>query len=309
MASLLLATTALMGCADEDPEPAREGAALDAHLHVASQALTDFFTGGGVPAPTGAELVARLDEARVTRGVVLAPGYMPFPDDSYVGPENDYAAAQVAAFPDRLIGFCGINPRFDSAPDEITRCLALPGMVGIKLHLPASEVDLRNLDHVAALAAVFERIDESGAPVMLHTGDPWSQPLDNDAFARLSEIINAHPSVRIAHAHCAGNTDDASIEAWLRVPGSGYRANAFVDTSACLRFYRDAPLATRELMVWRFRQWGIERVLLGSDYLQFQPEETPAEAIETLRQYPFTTEELDVILSNDGAAWLVGASE
>jgi len=177
-------------------------------------------------------------------------------------------------------------------------------MIGVKLHLPGSQVDLRDPEHTAALGAVLDAAQQRDAPVLMHVGDTWSLPLENDAFANLSMLIDDRPDLRIAHAHCAGNVDDATIEAWLRVPDAGFNENSYVDTSACLKFYRDAPLATRELIVWRFRKWGIDRVLLGSDFITFQPEETPAEAIETLKQFPFTDEELQTILSNDGSAWL-----
>ena len=304
--TVVLATALLLACGSDDqkPAPTQGGAAIDVHLHLASPELTDFLKDGSVDAPTAAELVALLDEGNVERGVVLAPGYMAFPEPRYMTNENDYVAAQIADFSERLIGFCGINPRLEGAVDEVSRCLKLPGMVGVKLHLPGSEMDLDDPEQAAQLAAVFDRIEAEDAPVLMHVGDVSSQPLTSAAFEALSEIINSHPSVRITHAHCAGNVDDATIESWLRVPGAGYNENSFVDTSACLKFYRDAPLATRELIVWRFRKWGIERVLLGSDYISFEPEETPAEAIETLRQYPFTEEEIGTILSNDGSAWL-----
>ena len=45
-------------------------------------------------------------------------------------------------------------------------------------------------------------------------------------------------------------------------------------------------------------------MFIGSDYLKILPEETPKEALETLGKYPFTQEEIDTILSNDGSAWL-----
>lgn len=78
----------------------------------------------------------------------------------------------------------------------------------------------------------------------------------------------------------------------------------FVDTSSCLEFYKDAPQATKELMVWRLRKWGINRVFYASDYLQLQPVATPTEALETIRSYPVSQDELDAILNNDGSAWL-----
>ena len=44
----------------------------------------------------------------------------------------------------------------------------------------------------------------------------------------------------------------------------------------------------------------------GSDNLKIAPVETPKEALETLSKYPFTQEEVDMILSNDASAWLFG---
>lgn len=296
-----------VACDDSTEEPkVPTGAALDVHTHLASQTLVDFMTGGGVPAAGAEHLVARLDEANVDRAVVLSAGYFGLPDDSNMAPENDTVAAEIAKYPDRLIGFCGINPLYDTAVAEVDRCLALPGMKGVKLHLEASGIDTTNADHVAALSAVFDRVEEHDAPVLMHVSDPFGLPLVGEGLANVAQILEAHPSTRVVHAHCAGNVDDQSIELWMRVGGSGYRDNAFVDVSACLDYFSDAPMATRELMVWRFRNWGIDRVLFGSDYFEYGEDESPKEALETLAQYPFTAEEMQTILDNDGSAWLEG---
>lgn len=289
----------------EKTKPLRaKGAAIDVHTHIASQALADLMTGGGVPAPGADDLVAKLDEAHVKRAVILSGAYFALPDDSNVSPENDYIAAEVAKFPDRLIGFCGINPLFDSALAEIDRCLALPGMVGIKLHLEGSQVDLIDENHVAKLNAVFDRIAALDAPVTMHVSEPNELPLSGRSFGNLAAILDAHPTVRVAFAHCAGHNDDDAIELWLRLHHSGYNPEtSFVDVSACLAFFADAPLAQRELMVWRFRKWGIDHVLFGSDYFAFFGE-TPQETLDILTKYPFTQKELDTILNNDGSAWL-----
>ncbi|HRW07012.1 MAG TPA: amidohydrolase family protein [Caldilineaceae bacterium] len=280
------------------------GAALDVHTHIASQALADLMTGGGVLAPGADDLVAKLDEAHVKRAVILSGAYFALPDDSNVIPENDYIAAEVGKFPDRLIGFCGINPLFDSALAEIDRCLGLPGMVGIKLHLEGSQVDLTDENHVEKLNAVFDRIAALDAPVTMHISEPNELPLSGQSFANLAAILDAHPTVRVAFAHCAGHADDDAIELWLRLHNSGYYPEtSFVDVSACLAFHVDAPLAQRELMVWRFRKWGIDHVLFGSDYFAFFGE-TPQETLDILIKYPFTQQELDTILNNDGSAWL-----
>jgi predicted TIM-barrel fold metal-dependent hydrolase len=202
-------------------------------------------------------------------------------------PENDFVAAEVARYPDRLIGFCGINPRFEGAAAEVDRCLGLPGMVGVKLHMEGSAVNLTRPEDVAGLSAVFDRVDELNAPVLIHVADELGGTPDNQRWAALAMILGAHPNVRVAHAHCAGNIDNRAIETWLRVRGSGYNPEtSFVDVSACLEFHADAPLAERELMVWRLRKWGIDHVLFGSDYFVLFGE-TPKEARETLIKYPF----------------------
>lgn len=284
------------------------GAALDVHTHVASQALTDLFTGGGVPAIGADDLIAKLDEGHVKRAIILSGAYfgaaVGLNDDHNVIPENDFVAAEVAQYPNRLIGFCGINPLFDSALAEVDRCLSLPGMVGVKLHLEASGVDLTNESHAQKLNAVFDRIAELDAPVLIHVADRGGMPLNGIAFATLGLILDEHPTVRVLNAHCAGNVDADAIELYLRLRGSGYNPEtSFIDISACLAFHADAPLAQRELMVWRFRKWGIDHVLFGSDYFAYGGE-TPQETLDILTKYPFTQKELDTILNNDGSAWL-----
>jgi predicted TIM-barrel fold metal-dependent hydrolase len=275
-----------------------------------SQPLTDGLTGGGVPASTADELIARLDEANVQKAVVQSLGYWDLPDDSNMAPENDFVAAEVGKYPDRLIGFCGINPLYESALGEIDRCLDLPGMMGVKLNLAGSVVDMTNEDHAAALSAVFDKIQERNAPVLMHTGNPIGIQLDADGLTNLIMILINHPGVRVVHAHCAGGSDDQRIEVWLHgieaTPPVFNPENFFLDVSACLKFHSDAPQSQRELWVWRLKKWGLERVLFGSDYLMVAPVETPLEALETLSKYPFTQEEIDIILNNDASAWLFG---
>ncbi len=284
------------------------GAALDVHTHFASQKLSDIFTGDGLPAAGADDLVARLDEANIRRAVVLSGAYFGAPtgltDDRNVAPENEYVSAEVSRYPDRLIGFCGIDPLFPSAPAEVDRCFALPGMVGVKLHFEASGINLTDPVHVAALNAVFDKVAEHDAPMLMHVSDEYGGTPDSARFAALAAILTSHPTLRVVHAHCAGNNDASAIETWLRVRESGYSPEtSWVDVSACLVFFEDAPWSQRELLVWRLRKWGIGHVLFGSDYFVHYGQ-TPAEAQETLTRFPFTQEELDTILANDGSEWL-----
>ena len=286
-----------------------DGAKIDVHAHLASQTLADVFGGGG---PALAEdLIARLDEANVDQAVVLSGGYFGWPvgftDDFNMAPENDFVATEVAKFPNRLIGFCGINPLFDSAVAEVGRCLDLPGMVGVKIHMEGSGIDMTDDEQVALLSAVFDEAEARDAPVTMHAADFSGFPLSTIGYRNLAGILGSHPSLRVAHAHCAGRSDMDAIEVIRRVTGAAYTSNAWVDLSACLKYFQDAPRSQRELIVWRLEKWGIGNMLFGSDYFQFQPEQTPQEALKTLTRYPFTQRQLNQIVDNDGTDWLEGS--
>jgi predicted TIM-barrel fold metal-dependent hydrolase len=67
---------------------------------------------------TAVDLIAQLDAAGIKRAVVLSAAYI-FEQPSRivdspaekVRRENAWNSRQVAQFPDRLIGFCSVNPR------------------------------------------------------------------------------------------------------------------------------------------------------------------------------------------------------
>lgn len=313
LAPLGLLCGLVIGCADADPPapvedaaPRHQGAALDAHIHVMSQALMDLYTGGGVAAPGAADIIARLDEAQIERAIVIGYGYLRELPPEMAAAENDYAAAQVALHPDRLIGLCGVNPLREGAAAEIDRCVDQLGMTGVKIHIPNSMLDLRQPDQAAALGAVFDRAVERDLPVLMHAGAPLGLPLDTDAFMNLGMLIAQRPTMRLVMAHCTNDSDRDEMEVWMAGRDAGFfnPDTLFVDTSSCLEFYKDAPRAQKELIVWRLRTWGLDHVLFASDYDYAGSAEPPAAALATLRSYPFTAAELDTILANAGSAWL-----
>ena len=112
---------------------------VDHHQHLFSPALATVIKGTPISA---AELVQHLDEARIKRAVVLSTAYSfsnparKIPNDyELVRADNDWTAEQVARYPDRLIGFCGLNPLKDYALGELARCAKNPNLArGLKLH-------------------------------------------------------------------------------------------------------------------------------------------------------------------------------
>src|SRR5882724_10038707 len=105
---------------------------VDYHQHLFSPAVTKLSP--ALETITAKELVALLDSAGIRRALVLSVAYQfgnpnkPTIENEYeqVKSENDWTSQQVALFPDRLRGLCGVNPLKDYAIEELTRCAKDP---------------------------------------------------------------------------------------------------------------------------------------------------------------------------------------
>ena len=125
----------------------------DHHQHLFSPELAALMSStpplAAVKPRTAADLIEQLDAAGIKRAVVLSTAYI-FEQPSRKADDaagklrrdNDWTSRQVAQFPDRLIGFCGVNPLKDYALEELARCAADPNLRrGLKLHFGNSVVD------------------------------------------------------------------------------------------------------------------------------------------------------------------------
>ncbi|HEX2122227.1 MAG TPA: amidohydrolase family protein, partial [Thermoanaerobaculia bacterium] len=154
--SLLLAAVPLLAACATTP---RTAPLADYHQHLVSAAFAPI---AKMPERNGAALVRELDAAGIERAVVLSVGYsfaderkkLPDPD-RLTREENDWTSAEVTKNAPRLIGFCSVNPLRAVALEELERCLGLPGMTGIKVHLGNAGVTLRDPAHLARIQQLF----------------------------------------------------------------------------------------------------------------------------------------------------------
>jgi predicted TIM-barrel fold metal-dependent hydrolase len=120
------------------------------------------------PIDAGA-LIAHLDDAGIARAAVLSVAYTFGSPNRTVEHEydqvratNDWTNRQVARFPDRLRGFCGLNPLRDYALEELARCAQDRSLrhvrSGLKLHFGNSVVDYHDPRHVAQLQRVLRSL-------------------------------------------------------------------------------------------------------------------------------------------------------
>src|SRR5688500_5655433 len=149
----------------------------DHHQHHFSPALAELISPAPRAAPvapiTAADPTTLLDAAGIRRAAVLSTAYI-FEqptrkvDNAYekVRADNDWTSQQVAQYPDRLVGFCGLNPLKDYALDELARCAKDPNLRrGLKLHFGNSGVDHSDAHHVERLRGVLRAANSYGIAV------------------------------------------------------------------------------------------------------------------------------------------------
>jgi predicted TIM-barrel fold metal-dependent hydrolase len=176
------------------PQASSRPTVVDYHQHLFSPAITN--SGATRPVVSAEDLVALLDAAGIRKGLVLSLAYQygnpnrPAVQNEYekVKAENDWTSEQVARYPDRLRGFCSINPLKEYALDEIARCGKDSQLRrGLKMHFGNSDVDLSDRvpnDRVecgALYAAGVAAHGPSGSPsVTVEGAAPATAHFQND---------------------------------------------------------------------------------------------------------------------------------
>jgi uncharacterized protein len=116
-----------------------------------------------------ADFLRFLDEAEIERAGLI----------NYVSPEvigfttevNDWIARYCSANPKRLLAFGSVHPKYVPDSGAEVEHLAKIGIRGLKVH-PSHQLFAPNAyrDGLGPLAAMYERAQALGMPVMIHTG-------------------------------------------------------------------------------------------------------------------------------------------
>ena len=267
---------ALSGCMTLGQGAAVDGPRIDYHQHLISAAFAPIVK---APMRDGSALVRDLDAAGIQQAVVLSVGYTyaderkGFADpDRMTREENDWTSAQVAANAPRLIGFCSANPLRDAALAEIERCLGLPGMIGIKVHMGNAGLTFRNPAHLARMQQLMAIAEKRRAPVLIHMrargGTDYGAP---DAQLFLDRIAPMAPSVEVIIAHLgasspgypAQNDEVMAVFAAAAQKRDRRMRNIYFDVSANVT--EEMTPVQGAQMAQRLRQVGLKRILYGSD--------------------------------------------
>jgi len=281
---------------------------VDYHQHLVSPAFAPIVK---LPARDGRALLGELDVAGVQKAVVLSVGYsfaderkhLPDPD-GLTRAENDWTSAQVAASGGRLIGFCSANPLRAAALAELERCLALPGMRGIKLHFGNAGVTLRDTSHLRRVQEVFGLAQRLRRPVLVHMRARGGANYGGeDSRLFLSQVVPAAPDVDIVVAHLGyagpGYPDADSVMAAFGESAERsdpHMRNVYFDVATDVT--AETSPANAALVARRIRQVGVRHVLYGSDLSP--PGGSIRSGWEIFRdKVPLTAEELRTIALNE----------
>ena len=309
--SSLLAVLVL-GCAQSSRPAAPEqprAPIVDHHQHLFSAPLATLVSVDPIDAD---KLVAMLDSAGIRRALVLALGYSwgnpsRNVENEYekVKTENDWVAAQVAKYPDRLRAFCSFNPLKPYALDELARCGTNPNLrAGLKLHIGNARLNYHTAEHLERLRAVFRAANERRIPIVIHMRASVSQGFPyGRAEARIffDSVLPAAPDIPVQIAHLAGSggydatTDSALsvfVDAIARRDSRTERLWFDVTTVA-----RNATAAQAQLIATRIRELGVQRVVYGSDAAT-GGNLAPREAWADFLKLPLTAAEFQTIASN-----------
>jgi predicted TIM-barrel fold metal-dependent hydrolase len=266
----------LAACAATPAVAPRTTPFADYHQHLVSPAFAPIVKFAD---RDGAALVKELDAAGIEKAVVLSVGYS-FADerkaltdpDRLTREENDWTSGQIVKNAPRLIGFCSANPLRPVALEELDRCLALPGMIGIKLHLGNAGITLRDPAHLARMQEVFALAQRHRAPVLIHMrargGTNYGA---EDAQIFLDKIVPQSSDIEIiiAHLGASGPGYTPQHDEVLAVFAAAVERkdprmnNLYFDVSSNVT--EEITPADAALVAQRIRQIGVKRFLYGTD--------------------------------------------
>ncbi len=227
---------------------------LRAQLLAQDDTFAALFARENAAMATAETLIEAMDAAEISRSVVMGMGWT----DQLVAREaNDYIIDAVQRHPQRLTGFCSVNPAWgESALEEVERCAAA-GLAGIgELHPDTQAVDITDGDALAPLMDAARRL---GLPVLVHSSEPVGHIYPGKGATtpdRLCRFIENFPENTIICAHWGGGLPFYALMPEV----SDLLRNAYFDMAASPLLYRPEVVPAAAQLV------GPQKVLFATDY-------------------------------------------
>ncbi len=251
--------------------------------------------------PGGAGHIRRMDEAGIEKSVLLAVdlGLVLGEAEITIEQQNKHVSQVVEKHPDRLVWFCGVDPRRDGVVELFERCVTEWGARGLKLYpiagfLPADR----------ASYPLYERASAWKVPVLFHMGVSGGPPFKNEGHAHVSTLLRVlvdFPDLTVIVAHLG-------MGFWQDLIALGkVRENVMCDFCA----WQDVIKEDYDTFCYVLRQvldqFGKDRVMFGTDAPALEHKMTTKEFVNIIGDLPdkapsptrFTEEEVSAILDSN----------
>lgn len=225
---------------------------------------------------------------------------------------NEHVAREVARMPGVFTGFCSVPLLRPYAQAEIRRCRDELNLLGLKIHLPASGINLTRSAHLQILAMTAAGAAADHQPLLVHLAPAEGELSSEELRAFIDQVVDPNPDLELYLAHLGGNggyriSAQRSVRAfteYLHANEANAQRSIYVELSGALlsRTTDGVPASTREdarKLAANLRALGLDRVLFGSDYPVFDREEFSS---HLRAQLPLTPAEITRIMQNKAPA-------
>ena len=232
---------------------------------------------------TADELIESMDRDGVDVSVVVNIGWS---SHELCLETNDYILESISRYPDRLAGFCAVQPNSgDEALKEIERCIK-GGAKGIgELRPDTQQIDLSDEKIIAPFA---ETVAKNGLILLVHASEPTGHLYPGKGAVTpgmLYPFINANPDITLVCAHWGGG-----LPFYALMPEVGKALkNTYYDTAASPFLYKLEVYRQVSQLV------GADKILFGSDY----PLLSQKRLIKEIRESDLSEDEKELVLSGN----------
>lgn len=192
---------------------------------------------------------------------------------------NNFAAGINADYSDRLLSFGGIHPDCENYKEKLNKIKEM-GIVGIKLHPDYQGVMIDDVRYMN----IIEYADELGLIILTHAGmdiglpEPVHCPPD-----RMRKVLDILKPKKMVLGHYGGWNQWEEVYEYLA------GEDVYLDTAFVFGYIE------QDLFLRILKKHGAEKILFATD----SPWSDAAQYIQTVKDLPLTTEQIDYILSNN----------
>jgi len=205
---------------------------------------------------------------------------------------NDYLAQMVQQYPDRLIGFAGVDPRQGmSAVREVERSVKELGLKGICL----APFQYHACPNDKLYYPIYSKCVELDIPIWMNTGIHWALdcPLEIQRPIYLDEVAIAFPQLKIIAGHGGWPwVNEMVLIAWKH-------PNVYIETSATKPKFIGTPGSGWEMLLYFGNRTIQDKVVFGSEWTVLGI--SIAEVIKEVRALPLREEVKEKWLHHNAA--------